>query len=92
MILHPRQHIPHVRSLFGRSFFLLRHTLESSSGFGQDGLLSTARDFSNKTTQHKPLKRLGTKWIYRLAWLAGAAIAVLYLLWFFKDIFDHTVR
>lgn len=71
---------------------MLRHTLESSSGFGQDGLLSTARDFNNKTTQHKPASRLKTKWLNRLAWLAGTVLAIIYLLWFFKNIFDHTVR
>jgi hypothetical protein len=93
MNLYPRQHTPHVRTLLGRSLHLLRHTLEfSSSGFGQDGLLSTARDFNNNTTKHKPVNRLAAKWLHRLAWLAGAALAAVYLMWFFKNIFDHTVR
>ena len=71
---------------------MLRHTLDSGTGFSQDGLLSTARDFNSNTTKRKRGNRFKIKWLYPFAWLTGAALAVVYLLWFFKNIFEHTVR
>jgi Flp pilus assembly protein TadB len=71
---------------------MLRHTLDSGTGFSQDGLLSTARDFNNFTTKRNRGKRFTSKWLHAFAWLTGAVLAVVYLLWFFKNIFEHTVR
>lgn len=92
MTLHPRRHSPHVRSIIGRSLLMLRHTLDSSSGFSPDGLLSPARDFNNKVPKHTSAQRTRFYWLRWLAWLAGIVIAIVYLLWFFKNIFDHTIR
>ncbi|MCC6280154.1 MAG: hypothetical protein IT262_06130 [Saprospiraceae bacterium] len=92
MNLHPRQHTPHVRSTFGRSLQMLRHSLESSSGFSPDGLLSPARDFNNKVPKYKPAHRSLNYWLRWLAWLTGVIVAIVYLLWFFKHIFEHTIR
>lgn len=71
---------------------MLRHTLDSGTGFSQDGLLSTARDFNNYTTGRKRRNRFTSNWLHAFAWLTGAVLAVFYLLWFFKNIFEHTVR
>ncbi|MBL7782690.1 MAG: hypothetical protein JNM22_15790 [Saprospiraceae bacterium] len=92
MQLHPRRHTSHVHLLFGRSLQSLRHSLDSGSGFSQDGLISTARDFNNNTTQKQRTRGFYSHCLTGLAWLAGAALAVVYLLWFFKNIFEHTVR
>lgn len=92
MELYPRRHTPHVRILLGRSLQMLRHTLDTGTGFSQDGLLSTARDFNNYTTKRKRGNRSKIEWLYTLAWLTGVVLAVVYLLWFFKNIFEHTVR
>jgi hypothetical protein len=92
MQLHPRRHTSHVHPLLGRSLQLLRHTLDTGSGFSQDGPLSTAREFNNNTTKRKRSNSFIIKWLQPFAWLAGAVLAVVYLLWFFKNIFEHTVR
>ncbi|MCA0238350.1 MAG: hypothetical protein LCH81_18400 [Bacteroidetes bacterium] len=92
MQLHPRRHTSHVHLFFGRSLQSLRHSLDSGSGFSQDGLISTARDFNNTTTRQQRTRRLFSDCLTGAAWLAGAVLAVVYLLWFFKNIFEHTVR
>ncbi len=71
---------------------MLRHTLDSNSGFSPDGLLFPARDFNNKVPKHTPVQRTPIYWLRWLAWLAGIMIAIIYLLWFFKNIFEHTIR
>jgi len=71
---------------------MLRHTLDTGTGFSQDGLLSTARDFNIHTTKRKRGNRFKIEWLYTLAWLTGVVLAVVYLLWFFKNIFENTVR
>ena len=71
-----------------------RHTLDASSGFSPDGFFSTARAFNNKVPKNKPANRNRTlfHWLRWPAWLAGVVLAIIYLLWFFKNIFEHTVR
>lgn len=90
MTFRPRLLSHLARLLLGRSFF--RYVPPSAPGATTDGRSSAARVFEPTSTAHHSHPYWAQQSVYILAWLLGFAAAIAYLIWFFQQVFDHTIR
>lgn len=93
MNLRPRLLLHIFRPLLGRNFFRYAPTsFSSASGAAPDGRFPAARAFHHSPTAHTRRGRWSRRAAQALAWLIGFGCAAAYLMWFFKHIFDNTIR
>ncbi len=89
MKLHPRLIASAARSRFGRFITSPEHTHASRALV--DGPLYPARDFDNYTPVPAPLQSPPLAHLL-LFWVIGTGLAIIYLIWFFSDLFTNIIR
>jgi len=91
MILYPRHFVSYARSLFGRIFLSLWHSPSPVTGTPKNGPLFPAREFEVPTrTYFKPAKH--SRLMQTLFWTIVGAGSVATMVFYFKMIFEHTIR